>query len=285
MNRASPHRGRRGFTLIELLVVIAIIAILAALLLPSLAKARLKGQGIQCMSNHRQLALAWRMYAEDNRDVLLFATATGQYAPYSWVTGVLDFNSGNPSNWDPDVDIKKSPLWPYCGNALGIWKCPADRSAVTVGGVRKPRIRTMSMSIWVGGWMDPIQGLTDANCSGPAWRVYSKFTDMVDPGAARTWVFLDEREDKINYGNAFTDMTGYPDMSALWRFHFDFPGSYHHRACGFSFADGHAEIKKWLDERTVPPIQEGGAWDAQVYVASPRNQDIFWMQDRSTRKK
>src|ERR1043166_2646149 len=103
----------RAFTLIELLVVIAIIAILAAMLLPALSKAKLKTQGVYCMNNHRQLALAWRMYAEDNRDVLVFATADPTYAAYSWVQGVLDFNPANRSNWDTAYDIKRSPLWPY----------------------------------------------------------------------------------------------------------------------------------------------------------------------------
>jgi prepilin-type N-terminal cleavage/methylation domain-containing protein len=292
VNRSLSTWAFCAFTLIELLVVIAIIAILAAMLLPALTKAKLKAQGVQCMNNHRQLMLAWRMYTEENRDVLLFATATpgSAYAPYSWVQGVLDYDPANESNWNPDKDIKKSPMWQYCGNSVGIWRCPADRSTVVpstgpFAGQRVPRIRSMSMSIWVGGWMDPAAGQYDANCSGPAWRLYKKYTDMVDPGPAKTWVFLDEREDKINYGNFFTDMTGYPDAPGNWRFHFDMPGFYHHRACGFSFADGHAEIKRWVDERTMPPIQEGGSWSGTVYVPSPRNQDIFWMQERSTRKK
>jgi prepilin-type N-terminal cleavage/methylation domain-containing protein len=292
VNRSCFTRRFRAFTLIELLVVIAIIAILAAMLLPALSKAKLKAQGVQCMNNHRQLMLAWRMYAEENRDVLLYATATpgSIFEPFSWITGVLDFTPGNESNWNPDKDIRKSPMWQFCGNSLGIWKCPADRSTVVpasgpFAGQTVPRIRSMSMSIWVGGWMDPARGQYDADCSGPAWRVYKKLTDMVDPGPAKTWVFLDEREDKINYGNFFTDMTGYPDVSPSWKFHFDMPGFYHHRACGFSFADGHAEMKRWVDERTMPPIQAGGSWSSATYVASPRNPDIFWLQERSTRKK
>src|SRR5438445_9990531 len=110
---ASSASRREAFTLVELLVVIAISAILAAMPLPALSKAKTKAQGIMCMSNHRQLMLAWRMYSEDNRDVLLFATANpgGKNAAYSWVQGVLDYNPNNRLNWDVEQDIKKSLIW------------------------------------------------------------------------------------------------------------------------------------------------------------------------------
>src|SRR6266498_5260593 len=94
--------NRTGFTLIDLLVVIAIIAILAAMLLPSLSKSKLKAQGIQCMSNHRQLAFAWRMYTEENNDRLLYASDGGPDPAknqYAWIKGQMDNNPANQSNW------------------------------------------------------------------------------------------------------------------------------------------------------------------------------------------
>ncbi len=97
----SPERRkhiRAGFTLIELLVVIAIIAILAAMLLPALSRAKLKAQGIQCMNNHKQLLLAWKMYSEDNAENLLYSKAPG--GPYEWVGGDMNLT---PENTDPDV--------------------------------------------------------------------------------------------------------------------------------------------------------------------------------------
>lgn len=266
-----------GFTLIELLVVIAIIAILAALLLPSLTRAKLKAQGVQCMNNHRQLALAWRMYSEDNRDRFVLASDGGSYPAPAWVTGLMDFDPGNRSNWDPSVDIKKSPLWFYCGNNTGIWKCPADRSFVNVAQVLRPRVRSMSMNFWFGGF-----GGDDGGLSGGGWRLYFKMPDLVDPGPARTWLLLDMREDSIDIGNFATDMRGWPDKGSQTGF-YDLPGMYHGKACGFSFADGHAEIKKWRDPRTTPPLVTNGEIADQY--ASPGNLDVVWLQERCTRRK
>ena len=119
--REASRRPAPSFTLIELLVVIAIIAILAALLLPALSKGKLKAQGIQCMSNHRQLALAWRLYAEDNRDALVFASDDpGNWQidwqtldQYAWTLTHMDFDPNNRGNWDVNYDMVKRPLWPY----------------------------------------------------------------------------------------------------------------------------------------------------------------------------
>jgi prepilin-type N-terminal cleavage/methylation domain-containing protein len=269
-----------GFTLIELLTVIAVIAILAALLLPALTNARTKTYGISCMNNHRQLALAWQIYSDDNNDRLIYASED-PYHPETetaaWVTGTLTFNPNDPKNWDPDLTIKKSPLWPYTGKNLAIWKCPADRSGVTVDGEFKPRVRSISMNVFLGGW-----GGTDGYW-GPIfsdYKIYLKPSELHHPGPAKVFVFLDMREDSIDMGNFGTRMAGWPDRPELYGF-YDLPGSYHHLAGGFSFADGHSEIHRWRDDRTMPPLVPNGFVNDNF--SSPNNTDVAWLQDHSTR--
>ena len=287
LDRKATARSRCGFTLIELLVVIAIIAILAAMILPALSKAKLKAQGIQCMSNHKQLCLAWRMYAEDSRENLVYASDDGNPAnpdnQYAWTLAHMD-NTPNAYNWDINADLAKRPLWPYSGKSPGIYKCPADRSFVTVNGERKPRVRTMSMNLYVGGFDG-----TDGNWDfAHPFCIYTKMTDIAggkpSPGPSKLWVFLDEREDIINWGNFMTYMGGYdPPSPSGWGFTEDFPGMYHNLSCGFSFADGHSEIHRWRDPRTTPPL--GSMSQGGNIISSPRNLDVAWLQDHSTRPK
>jgi prepilin-type N-terminal cleavage/methylation domain-containing protein/prepilin-type processing-associated H-X9-DG protein len=287
-NRTQSRAG--GFTLIELLVVIAIIAILAAMLLPALGKAKLKAQGIQCMNNHRQLALAWRMYSEDNRDVLVYASWLGggdPRDPYSWCNDVMDFNPGNQGNWNINWDMTKRPLWQYNKNAH-IYKCPADHSGLNVPGVGwMPRVRTISMNLFLGGF--------DGTDGGWSWadnyRIYYKLSEIngaYGAGPDKIFVFLDEREDCVNWGNYMTDLHGAPTATApanpsAYEFQQDIPGFYHNRGCGFSFADGHSEMHRWLDARTMPPLQIGVATDITLSV--PRDVDVAWLQDHTTRPK
>ncbi len=300
-----PARRSRGFTLIELLVVIAIIAILASMLLPALAKAKTKAQGILCMSNTKQLGLAWRLYADESEDKLVgaanwtppggrsgpnvspfFGSAVPNWTGGSWLS-LSD--KGAVANWDHDNFTRKSPLWPFTGNSPGIFKCPADRSMAkpTSGPLRGqsvPRIRSVSMNNWVGGpgWGNSGPWTPEAN---RGWKVFLRSGDITDPGPSSSFVFLDEREDSINDGYFVVDMAGFPqdNVSALQGARqkiVDYPASYHNGAGGLAFADGHSEIHKWLDGRTKPAMSKT---DRPLDISSPNNRDVTWMQERSTR--
>ena len=227
-------RVTKAFTLIELLVVIAIIAILAGMLLPALSKSKTKAQGVACMSNGRQLMWAWKLYVDDAQDRL-----PQSYGPQEWVHGSLDFDPANRSNWDIDQDLRKGLLWSYCGNSVGVFKCPADQSTVKVKGATLLRVRSMSMNGWINS--------TDVDGFGSGFRIYKNTSDLVNPGPSLTWVFMDEREDSINDGEMIVGMSGYPDSPQQWMI-VDYPASYHNRAAGLSFADGHSEISAALPE-------------------------------------
>jgi prepilin-type processing-associated H-X9-DG protein len=206
----------------------------------------------------------------------------GTMDQYAWTQSEMDFTA-NPKNWDINADITQRPLWPY-NKSPGIYRCPADNSYVMVNGERKPRVRTMSMNFFLGGF----GGKSDGAPGAAPYTVFLKMSDIAGgkgtPGVVKTFVFLDQREDSINWGNYYTEMSGFdPRAENQYKFGQDWPGAYHKQACGFSFADGHAEIKKWRDGRTTPPLKSQGLLPSDV--PSPRNPDIAWLQDHTTRPK
>ena len=271
--KALPHsrNGADGFTLIELLVVIAIIAILAAMILPALSRAKQKTQGVYCLNNTKQMALAWNMYAGDSNDKLVCNLDGGNagkaLASPSWVAGWLDFTT-SPDNTNVQMLINHDAypygayLGPYVKNPAA-YKCPADKSVVRIGAQSLSRVRSLSMNCYVGNpsrtWTTPSRY---TQC-----KTYAQIKSPVD-----MFVFLDEREDSINDGWYASD----PDTR--WQI-VDYPASYHGNAAGYSFADGHSEIHRFKDPRTMPALKPGTLLPLNVNLAN--DMDVLWMAQKA----
>ena len=101
-------------------------------------------------------------------------------------------------------------------------------------------------------------------------------TEISDPSPSQFWVLVDEHPDSINNGGMAVQCTGRGANARI----IDYPASFHNGACGFSFADGHSEIRRWLDARTKPPVRYNNL--LPLDVPSPNNPDVEWMQVRTS---
>jgi prepilin-type N-terminal cleavage/methylation domain-containing protein/prepilin-type processing-associated H-X9-DG protein len=257
----NPRREADGFTLIELLVVIAIIAILAGMLLPALSKAKDKAMGTKCLSNMKQLQLAWGLYSSDQDDRMVPNDHTKlqmAMANETWCAGWM--KAGGNYAQSPGAETNAA----YFMNALlgklagndGIFRCPSDK--FKIGNYPAPYVRSVTMNIWMG---DPT--IPAVIAGSPAKVTYKRLTNMGRP--SDLFVFIHEDPNSIDDGQYRLDNSAQP-----WTSVENSPAALHGGATSMSFADGHAESHKWtlLGKNNGVPIVQA--------TANP--QDAQWLK-------
>ncbi len=278
---------RNGFTLIELLVVIAIIALLLGILVPSLAAIKEYASVARCLTNHKNIAAAFLMYAGDNDQKFcsgyVFPNANKRN-PMSWVIAPIDYDSagdwiyvgagdagGGQLNLDARFNgIREGAIYPYLESPK-VYHCPGDKrllkgSSSNVGASTPPRYYQIYRSYGMPDFYavhDSVDGVPNKEKSLANIK-----------GTGQKLLFVEDQYDNAYYN---IDAWSYiPYDNAFW----DPLGNYHNRSCTFSFVDGHAELYKWRDPRTIEFMGNRALAAANGYgkgVRQDGNVDFIWL--------
>ena len=296
MKRLSPtelRKGARGaFTLIELLVVIAIIAILAAMLLPALSAAKVRAITVNCLSNYKQLGLAWLMYANDNAERLPTNSDEHNVPPdyKNWICpgGVtLDWTAADKNTNTLYLTIDQvllgqqetALMGPYVAKSVKIFVCPADNKLFTaqMAAGWDHRMRTCAMDGAMGDgvkWFQPPNG-----GNWPAFYDVVKTTSMHTPGPSDCWVMMDEHPNSDDDVTMYINPADANGSGTTWT---ELPGSLHGSAAGIFFGDGHSEVHVWkggVTTKKFDPTQTSYSQYQNVSVSGdPASQrDLMWL--------
>ncbi|HEV2437351.1 MAG TPA: type II secretion system protein [Verrucomicrobiae bacterium] len=286
-SKNKAKAANSGFTLIELLVVIAIIAILASMLLPVLAKAKLKAQVITDMSNKKQLMLAWVMYTGDNYETLVLNAdqSVAVNGSPSWIPQACHMDwSPTPNNTNVTY-LMTNQLGSYCAGQYKIYTSPGDtflspiQKVLGMGKIYNHRARSVSMDAAVGGdgWNHP-NGVGQGGYKPPAslsslnpFFFATKMNQLRHP--SESWVFINEHPDSIDDGILYVDPRASNGTGSL----IELPSNYLGDACGVSFADGHAEVHKWQTSAFQVPV----TYSKIPTVTYTGNADLAWLAQRT----
>ena len=250
---AAATRSRTGFTLIELLVVIAIIAILAGLLLPALAEAKAKAKRIQCVSQNKQIALAFLMYGNDNTDATVWPNWGVNNV--GWLYDPAGSGQPTPPAGDPSPVYIHGLLWEYIAHSWHIYWCPLDNTNSPNWSSRGERLSTYTMNGAVLGYHGtPRPGF-------PTHKIHE-----MNPEAFMIWE--PNASTPAAAAAAYNDGANQPDQT-------DGPSTRHETGCVVACYDGHAQILPFasyaaemeIKENTPdllwcdPDSKDGGAWN------------------------